>query len=250
MSESFNPFSLKGKTILVTGASSGIGRAIAVVASKMGAAIVITGRNGRRLDETMSMLAGEGHKAIVSDLSDTTGIDNLINCLPQLDGLVLAAGIVEMFPVLFSTKEKFDKIFNTNLFSPIEIIRKVVKKKKYLPGCSVVAIDSIAGNEDFVMGNGIYGAGKAALKSYLKFCSKELTGKKIRFNTVSPGLILTPMHTQGAVSMEDLEKAVEGVPMKRWGLPEDVAYAAVYLLSGASSYLTGSDIKVDGGCTI
>lgn len=250
MSETFNPFSLEGKTILVTGASSGIGRAVAIEASKIGALVVITGRNQERLNETLSNLFGEGHIAIVSDLSSNEGITHLVNELPKLDGMVLAAGIVEMLPVLFATKEKFEKIFNTNLFSPIEIIRLAVKKKKLLPQSSIVVIDSIAGNDDFVVGNGIYGAGKAALKSYVKFCAIELVGKSIRINTVSPGLILTPMQTNGSISEEDLDKAIAKVPMKRWGRPEDIAYASIYLLSDASSYLTGSDIKVDGGYTI
>jgi len=250
MSETFNPFSLKGKTILVTGASSGIGRETAIVCSKMGATVVISGRNEQRLAETLAALAGESHISISSDLSTSEGVINLVENLPKLDGMALAAGIVEMWPVLFATKKKFDKIFDTNFFSPIEIIRLVVKKKKFSPGCSIAVIDSIAGNEDFVVGNGIYGAGKAALRSYLKFCSKELIGRGIRINTVSPGLILTPMQTNGAVSKEDLDKAIATIPMKRWGTPNDVANACVYLLSEASSYLTGSDIKVDGGYTI
>lgn len=250
MSETFNPFSLEGKTILVTGASSGIGRATAIVCSKMGAKVVVTGRNQKRLDETCATLTGNGHIPIISDLSTMEGITNLVNCIPKLDGIVLAAGIVEMWPVLFATKEKFDKIFDTNFFSPIEIIRLFVKKKKYMPNSSLVVIDSIAGNDDFVVGNGIYGAGKAALKSYIKFCAIELVGKGIRLNTVSPGLILTPMQTNGAVSDEDLDKAIVKVPMKRWGTPDDIAYAVTYLLSDASTYLTGSDIKVDGGYTI
>ena len=250
MSEIFNPFSLKGKIILVTGASSGIGRETAIVCSKMGATVIVSGRDKQRLDKTVSCLHGFGHTSITCDLSSPENIIKFIESLPKLDGMVLAAGIVEMWPVLFATKDKFDKIFNTNFFSPIEIIRYTVKKKKYVPGLSIVVIDSIAGNDDFVVGNGIYGAGKAALKSFLKFCSLELIGKSIRINTVSPGLILTPMHTNGSVDNEDLDKAIEKVPMKRWGTPEDVAFASIYLLSEASSYLTGSDIKVDGGYTI
>lgn len=250
MNGTYNPFSLSEKTILVTGASSGIGRAIAVEASKFGATVVVTGRNKERLEETLATLSGENHSAIVADLSETEGINNLVAEIPKLDGVVLAAGIVEMWPVLFATKERFNKIFDTNFFSPVEIIRLAVKKKKLNPMSSIVVIDSIAGNEDFVVGNGIYGAGKAALKSYVKFCAIELIGKGVRINTVSPGLILTPMQTNGSVSEEDLDKAIAKVPMKRWGKPIDIAFASIYLLSDASSYLTGSDIKVDGGYTI
>lgn len=247
---SHSPFSLIDKTILITGASSGIGKSCAIECSKMGAKLIITGRNEQRLNETMNSLEGEGHKTVISDISTEEGIKSMISVLPKLDGVLLAAGIVEMWPVLFATREKFNKIFDTNLFSPIEIVRSIIKKKLYNPGLSVVAIDSIAGTSDFCPANGIYGAGKAALSSFLKFVALENASKKIRINTISPGMILTPMHTNGSVEAEKLEETVQKIPMKRWGLPEDIAYGVIYLLSDASSYLTGSDIKIDGGYTI
>lgn len=247
---SYNPFSLADKTILITGASSGIGKSCAIECSKMGAKLIITGRNEQRLSETMNGLEGSGHKAVLADVSTEDGVKSLISELPKLDGIILAAGIVEMWPVLFATRERFNKIFDTNLFSPIEIVRSIIKKKLYNPGLSVVAIDSIAGTSDFCPANGIYGAGKAALASFLKFVALENASKKIRINTISPGMILTPMHTGGSVEAEKLEETVQKVPMKRWGKPEDIAYGAIYLLSDASSYLTGSDIKIDGGYTI
>ena len=250
MKEAFDPFSLRGKNILVTGASSGIGKEIAILCSQMGGNVIITGRNEERLNETFGLLVGEKNQAFPADLSVKSEIERLVSRLTQIDGVVLAAGIVEMWPTQFATTEKFNKIFQTNLFSPIELLRLIIKKKKFNDGLSVVAIDSIAGNDDFSVGNSIYGAGKAALKSFLKFFAVEMVGKGIRVNTISPGLILTPMQTRGAVGEEDLEKAIERVPMKRWGLPKDIAPAAVFLLSGASSYMTASDIKIDGGYTI
>lgn len=246
----YNPFSLAGKTILITGASSGIGKACAVECSKAGAKLIITGRNEQRLNETSGSLHGNGHQAVVADLSGEEGVKKLVSVLPELDGVILAAGIVEMWPVLFATRPRFGKIFDTNLFSPIEIVRSIIKKKLYNPGLSIVAIDSIAGSSDFCPANGIYGAGKAALASFLKFVALETASKNVRINTISPGMILTPMHTGGAVEHEKLEETVAKIPMKRWGMPEDIAYGAIYLLSDASAYLTGSDIKIDGGCTI
>lgn len=247
---SYNPFSLVGKTILVTGASSGIGKACAIECSRAGAKLIITGRNEQKINDTFKNLDGKGHQSVIADLSKDEGIKSLISSLPKLDGVLLSAGIVEMWPVLFATREKFNKIFDTNLFSPIEIVRLIIKKKLFNPGLSVVAIDSIAGTTDFGPANGIYGAGKAALASFLKFVALENASKKIRVNTISPGMILTPMHTDGIVEAEKLEETVSKVPMKRWGMPEDIAYGAIYLLSDASSYLTGSDIKIDGGYTI
>ncbi len=250
MIETFNPFTLKGKTVLVTGASSGIGREIAISCYKMGAEVIITGRDSRRLEETRAMMGDDSVRIISADLSKVEELTFLIDEIPKLDGLVLAAGIVEMYPVQYATLDKFQKIFQTNFYAPVEILRLIIKKKRFNRGFSVVVIDSIAGNDDFAVGNSIYGAGKAALKSFLKFFSLEMVGKQIRVNTVSPGLILTPMQTKGAVGEEDLNKAIEKVPMKRWGLPTDIAPAVIFLLSDASSYMTASDIKIDGGYTI
>jgi len=245
-----NPFSLAGKRILVTGASSGIGKSIAQQCAKMGAQLVINGRNKERLDETFSSLAGEGHVAIQADLSEENEIKVFVEKLPVLDGMVLAAGFVEMWPVLFATRDRINKIFSTNLYSPIEIVRLVIKKKLFKPGFSIVAIDSIAGTTDFSPANSIYGAGKAALASFLKYVALEMASKGIRVNTISPGMVLTPMHTEGVVESEKLEETVSKVPLKRWGKPEDIAYGAIYLLSDAASYLTGIDICIDGGCTL
>lgn len=245
-----NPFSLRGKTILVTGASSGIGKAIAVECAKMGADVLICGRDKERTDQTLCMLTGERHKAFIGDLTDAQFVKEILSGIPKLDGVVLAAGIVEMWPVLFATRKLIDKIFNTNLYAPIELLRLIIKSKLYNPNMSVVAIDSIAGNSDFCVANGIYGSSKAALKSFLRFFALECAPKTIRVNTISPGMIWTPMHTDGTVEMEKLQEMIERVPMKRWGKPEDIAYACIYLLSDTSSYITGADIVIDGGYTI
>lgn len=247
---SYNPFSLEGKTILVTGASSGIGRATAVECSKMGANLVITGRNETRLQETFDALEGEGNLMIQADLSTEEGIIDFVGKLPLLNGIVLCAGIVELWPVSFVRRKHIEKIYATNLFAPIEIIRLVVKKKLNKENLSIVGIDSIVGSSDFSPGNSIYGSGKAALSAYFKFAALELASKKIRVNTISPGFILTPMQEKSNVSTEQLEKIISQTPMKRWGQPEDIAFASIFLLSDASSYITGSDIKVDGGYTI
>lgn len=245
-----NPFSLRGKTILVTGASSGIGQSIAIECAKAGASLIINGRNLERLGETLSQLEGDGHKVLPGDLTDEVVLKDILKQIPKLDGVVLAAGFVEMWPVLFADSKKFKTIYETNLFAPIELLRGIVKKKLFNPGFSAVAIASIAGSVDFCVANGIYGSGKAALKSFLKFFALETASKGIRVNTISPGMILTPMHTGGAVEERKLEETIQAVPMKRWGQPSDIAYAAVYLLSEASAYLTGTDIVIDGGYTI
>ena len=247
----YNPYSLEGKTILVTGASSGIGKAIAIECSKAGATLIIVARRKEKLIETLQYLDNtKDNKVISLDLSTQENIDNLVSQIDKIDGLVLAAGIVEMWPVLFATREKFESMFNTNFFSPVEILRSIVKKKSYNKNLSVVVIGSVAGKNDFCVTNGIYGSGKAALSTFMKYAALELAPKKIRINTISPGMILTPMHGDGRVEKEKLEETVAKVPLKRWGEPEDVAFAAIYLLSNAASYVTGTDICIDGGYTI
>lgn len=247
---SYTPFSLAGKNILVSGASSGIGRATAIECSKLGASLIITGRNEERLNETLSSLETGNHISIACDLTDENELSDMVSKLSVIDGMVLAAGIVTMKPFSFISTKAFENIYTTNLFSPIELLRQIVKKKKAAKGLSVVGLSSVAGREDFVAANGIYGSGKAALSSMLKYAALELAPKGIRVNTVSPGMIMTPMHSEGQLSEEDLKRVEERIPLSRWGQPQDVAYACCYLLSDASSYLTGSDIKVDGGLTI
>ena len=246
----YNPFSLSGKKILVTGASSGIGLAIARECAKMGASLIICGRNEKRTFAALDELDGYGHEAVLGDLTDDRVLKDLLSKLPKLDGIVLSAGIVEMWPTLFATREKFDKIFNTNFFAPIELIRMIVKKKLYNTNMSIVAIDSVAGNSDFCPANSIYGSGKAALRSFLKFFALENANKGIRVNSVSPGMILTPLHTDGTVEAEKLQETIEKVPLRRWGTPQEVAHSCVFLLSDASSYITGTNIVIDGGYTI
>lgn len=246
----YNPFTLAGKRVLVTGASSGIGRATAIECSRMGATLVINGRNPRRLNDTLAQLEGDGHVAIKGDLTDPQVLKDLLANVPKLDGLVLAAGFVEMWPVMFADHAKFLSMYETNLFAPIELLRQIIKKKLYNRGFSTVAIASIAGTDDFCVANGIYGSGKAALKSFLKFFALETASKGIRINSISPGMILTPMHTGGAVEESKLQETIKAVPMKRWGDPKDIAMSCVYLLSDASAYVTGSDLIIDGGYRI
>lgn len=247
--DSAYPFSLANRNILITGASSGIGKAIAIECSKTEANVIAVGRNEYRLRETMTLLKGFNHKSIISDISCEEGIETVIKDIPKLDGLVLAAGIAQLCPIQFATRKKIAKILDINLFSPIETVRSIIKKRLYNDGFSIVAIDSIAGSYDFKQGNAIYGSSKSALASFLKYVAIETASKGIRVNTVSPGWINTPMHKTEDESV-DMESIINNVPMKRWGTPEDVAYSTIFLLSDASSYITGSDIKIDGGYSL
>lgn len=148
-----NPFSLEGKTILVTGASSGIGRATAVECSGMGAKVVITGRNIERLDETRLLLPSQECISLPADLTNEDDLRGLVDSVSGLDGVVLCAGKGMMLPMQFSSRQKFLDVFETNLLSPVEFLRLLTKKKKLNKGASVVAVSSLGGTGTYTVGN-------------------------------------------------------------------------------------------------
>lgn len=250
MDTSYNPYSLEGKTILVTGASSGIGQETAVQCSKLGAKMVITARNEERLKKTLLMLAGEGHKMILADLTSQEDIEILVNQVDCINGLVLCAGRVTTSPFMYNTREKYDDIFNVNFFAPIELLRLLLKKKRIKKESSVVFVSSIGGVLGYSFGNSIYGATKASIHSTMKFCAKELAPKGIRVNSVNPAMVKTPMIGGGAISDEQYKADMERYPLKRYGEPQDIAYGIIYLLSDASAWVTGHSLVIDGGITI
>lgn len=242
-----NPFSLEGKTILITGSSSGIGRATAVECSKMAAKVIVCGRCMERINETLAMLEGQGHSCFQGDLTVAENIERLVEQVPHIDGVVFSSGRGLTLPFLFSNQERFEEIYQTNLLGPVELFRLLVKKKKITNGGSAVFIISTGGTRRFTVGNSIYGSAKAALESIVRFCAIELAGKKIRVNGICPGMVNTPLIRSGAITDEQLAKDMENCPLKRYGEPEDIAYGAVYLLSDASSWVTGSSLVIDGG---
>ncbi len=250
MNTCYNPFSLEGKTILVTGASSGIGRATAIECSKMGASVIITARNQERLEKTLSMMQGDTHIARTLDVLDADSMAEFVNWLPALDGMVLCAGISVLTTAQFATPAKFQKVFQTNFFATVELTRLILKNKKISNGSSIVAIASIAGHSHYSYGNSMYGASKAALSSWMKFLAKELAIKNIRVNCICPGMVKTPLTAPGSLTQEQLEADEARYPLKRYGKPEEIAYACVYYLSDASSWVTGTNFVIDGGVTI
>lgn len=243
----YNPFSLAGRTILVTGASSGIGRAIAVECAKMGATLIVTGRDAGRLSGTFDSLEGTGHWQVIADLFRQNELESLVGDLPVLDGLVLCAGITKSVPIQFATREKFDAIFGVNFFSQVELLRLLSRKKKLKSGSSVVAISSIGGLHSFNYGNSVYGSSKAALASFMRYCANEFAGRGIRVNSICPGMIETPMRASTPYTSEQLELYRQSILLRRFGRPEEVAFGAVYLLSEAASYVTGTNLYIDGG---
>lgn len=245
-----NPFSLECKTVLVTGASSGIGQATAIACSCLGANVVVTGRNAERLQATVNQLQKQPAAQIEAELTNNEEVENLVASLPPLDGAVLCAGNSTTLPLQFGTREKFDEMFDVNFFAPVELMRLMYKKKKLQKGASVVLIASIGGTHSFMPGNGIYGASKAALNSVMKYAAREYASRKVRVNSICPGMVDTPLIHRGTITEEQLAEDAKRYPLGRYGQPEDIANAAVYLLSDASSWVTGHDLVIDGGFSI
>jgi NAD(P)-dependent dehydrogenase (short-subunit alcohol dehydrogenase family) len=245
-----NPCSLSGKTILVTGASSGIGRAIAVECSKMGATVVITARNRERLDETLSLMEGSGHSVIEADLSKKKDREQLVALSPQVEGLVNCAGLIKTLPFQFITDEALEQVMSVNFTAPALISAQLAKKKKISKSGSIVFISSISGSVCVWGGNSIYSASKSAISGIAKNMAYDLSPKGIRVNCIMPGMVDTHIFDSGTITSEQLEEEIKRYPLRRWGKPEDVAYAAIYLLSDASSWVTGSNLVIDGGFTL
>lgn len=244
----YNPYSLEGKTILVTGASSGIGRATAVECSKMGAKVILTARNEGRLKETMAMLEGEGHSYILADVSQEADLDRLVTEIPVIDGLVNNAGYTIMQLVTFIKQADLDNVIRVDLQAPISLTNKVVKKKKMNKQGSIVFTSSIAGKGVCSIGNSLYSAAKGGLTAFMKNAALELAAKGIRCNAVLPGMVETPLKDgRATITEEQWEQNKLLYPLKRFGKPEDVAYSIVYLLSDASSWVTGTELLIDGG---
>ena len=245
-----NPFSLDGKTVLVTGASSGIGRATAIECSKMGAKLVITGRNEDRLAQTLGELHGDGHLSIVADLDDETSLEYLAEQCPSINGLVNNAGRTIMVPTSLITRDRLMQVLEVNTVAPILLTQKLLKKKKLGKGSSVVITDSISGVMIASPGNVLYSTSKSAINGFVKNAALDLASRNIRVNAVCPGMIDTHILDNGMLSEEDIEADLKRYPMKRYGSPEEVAYAIIYFLSDASSFTTGASLVIDGGFTL
>jgi len=246
----YNPFSLEGKTILVTGASSGIGRATAIECSKMGANVIITGRNKDRLNETFSKLEGGCHIQLIADLSIYEEIENLSSCLPILDGCVNNAGFTKTLLTQFITFESINEVFKINTIAPILLTQQLVKRKKLNKNSSIVFTCSISGVYNAFLGNSMYSASKGAINGFVKNAALDLASKKIRVNCVSPGMINTSILDGGIITNKQLNQDIKKYPLERYGNPEEVAYAIIYLLSDASAWVTGSNLLIDGGFTL
>ena len=242
----FNPFSLEGKTILVTGASSGIGRGIAITCSKMGATVIINGRNKVRLQETLSQMEGEGHVVAVGDLTDASSLLAIVETLSILDGVVHCAGMGQRKPCKDLHLEDINQVMDVNFKAPVMLQAELLQQKKINKGASIVFVASIASwSPSF--GNSVYSASKGAIISYANCLALELAPRKIRVNCISPAMVWTDLILADGTDEEQLKEDEQKYPLKRYGQPDDIANLAIYMLSDASSWMTGSNVKISGG---
>lgn len=248
-----NPFSLEGKTILVTGAGGGIGRATAVACAKMGATLVVTDINEATLTETLDILNAEmpkNHQMFVADLTKQSELDNLVRETPALDGLVCNAGISKVLPIQFLNEEDMNRIVSINAFAPMYLTQKLYKKKKINKGGSIVFTESISGVKMVSMGGVMYAVSKNALDAFMRNAALEFATRNIRVNSVNPSRVNTNIVKNAVYSEEEVAKDIQTYPLKRYAEPEEIANAIVFLLSEASSYITGHALVIDGGKTL
>lgn len=242
----FNPFSIEGKVILVTGASSGIGRGIAVTCSKMGAKVIINGRNMAKLEETLSLMEGDGHVVAAGDLTVSETLEQLVGNLPKLDGIVQCAGMGQRIPCKDLRSCNVNQVMDVNFKAPVMLQAELLRQKKINKGASIVFVASIASwSPSF--GNSVYSASKGAIISYANCLALELAPRKIRVNCISPAMVWTDLIIQEGVDEDQLKEDEQKYPLKRYGTPADIANLAVYMLSDASTWMTGSNVNITGG---
>ncbi|MGY4537065.1 NAD(P)-dependent dehydrogenase (short-subunit alcohol dehydrogenase family) [Mucilaginibacter sp. UYNi724] len=244
-------YNFSEKTILVTGASSGIGKQVSIECAKAGATVIMLGRDEARLKKTLALLAGGGHQMIPGDLQDDEFIETTCKNMPAVDGIIQSAGLMKLVPLKFINAAFIDTMLGVNLRAPILLITTLHKFKKIKPASSIVLLSSINGAVIGSLANSVYGSAKGGLQSFCKSAALELATNKIRINCIAPAMV----ETEGTakigehVSAESIAADKKKYPLGRYGTPADIAGCCLFLLSGASSWITGTTITIDGGFT-
>ena len=237
-----NPFHLRGKRVLVTGASSGIGRAIAIECAHAGATVIATARDAERLAQTRAGMGEGAHLVVPADLADPAQMTALVEQAGAIDGVVHSAGIQGLTPMRMMRKSFLDQVIDTNFMAPAMLTQKLLAAKSLRNGASIVFLSSIAAHTGTV-GVGAYSASKGAIEGLLRVLALEVAPRAMRVNALAPGLIDTPLVNGDRAFLEEKGRAY---PLGL-GQPEDVAYAAVYLLADICRRVSGVSLHIDGG---
>ncbi|NCA80748.1 MAG: SDR family oxidoreductase [Sphingobacteriia bacterium] len=245
-----NPMDLTGKIVLITGASSGIGRETAIQCSKLGARLVVVARREKELREAIDLMDGKDHSYYTFDLANIEGIEDLVSKIVKengpIDGFVHSAGIGSTRPIHIFTHDKVHDVMVVNFYSFLELVRIISKKNNFNPGLSIVGISSMA-SITCKTGQTAYSASKAAMNAAIKCLALELSSKKIRINALLPSMIATSMWERCKSDYnrdESYYKTGGGLGV---GQPLDVAQMAAYLLSDAAIFITRDEIQITGG---
>jgi NAD(P)-dependent dehydrogenase (short-subunit alcohol dehydrogenase family) len=246
-----NPFSLENKTILITGASSGIGKATAILCAQMGAKLIVTGKTESKLDEVFDSLVGECHQKIIVDFENENAIIDLIAMVNKLDGIVHSAGILETIPLAFTNSEKLSRIMRINFEVPFSITQQLLKSKKFNKDTSIVFVSSLSGYSTVATGISAYSASKGAISASIRVMALELASKKIRVNAVCPGMVKTEMNSENdnLTKAQLLEDEKRNYPLG-YGTSKQIASSIAFLLGEGSSWITGTNLVIDGGASI
>lgn len=245
-----NPYQLTDKSIFITGAASGIGRATALLSAGLGAKVVITDHNEEALKATYMMLEGEGHHYVVANLTSEEDLQKVIDELPKLDGFVSNAGIIKTILTQFAERSDVENVMKINTIAPIRLTQLLLQNKKIKKEASIVYTSSMAGVFNGAIGNGLYGASKAAINGFVKSLALEVAPRGIRVNTVNPGITETNIYNNTTITPKQLEIEKAHYPLGRFGKPDEIAMGICYLLSDATKWMTGTSLLIDGGCTL
>jgi NAD(P)-dependent dehydrogenase (short-subunit alcohol dehydrogenase family) len=248
-----NPLDMTGRRVLVTGASSGIGRDTALLLSTLGATLILVGRDEGRLDASLQSLTGTGHQVEVFDLSNVLGIPAWIKGIATasgpLSGLVHSAGMTGTSPLRFQTPEEVSTMFKVNVESAFALAKGFRQKGVCLNPASLVFLSSVAGLTG-VAGKSAYGASKAALVSLAASLALELARDGIRVNCVAPGWVETEMTRSDSKNLTPEQyEVLKQRHLLGLGQPRDVAHAIAFLLADTARWITGTTLVVDGGYT-
>jgi NAD(P)-dependent dehydrogenase (short-subunit alcohol dehydrogenase family) len=243
-------FHLHEKTILITGATSGIGSSICQQVAAMGGKLIITGRNQDKLDKLLSELPGNDHRSIIFDASVENDISNLVEEIPELHGMVNGIAQLQPFPLKMLDEAKMIELFRVNFFSTAILVSKILRSKKFSTGASVVFISSVSSRHPYV-GGALYTTAKMALENYSKILALEAKNIRLRSNCILPAMVKSGMYDQSEVMIgkENMEEHLKQYPLGP-GEPADVANATVFLLSDASKWMSGTSLVLDGGLTL